>query len=546
MEALRTLSSEGFKKRGWQDASPVRTASKKEGYASQIVPMKTKGILDERDLKPCIYSGTKVGSCSKRSQIRYRSIATPSTLSQPRWPPRLLLVTMFHPSFQSSTLGFEYPALAYYGTTEQNHQSRHDLSFMIPNDSNHTDYSQYVLRSGGANCETERKGFAKAEQPGQLTLQGRAIWSQHLSDAGLVEYGDGDSLVSPFNDQPPTLPEMDAKGRDSFMDLVSHSFEPKTSEAFRAKATPLMPYPGHELFPSYLPQHELLMKVDNFPSEPFTSCSPDGDKHLEAKSPFLQRPPQSHASSTHAPLLKTDPNGLEEGQITSYASSHYEPAGGSTARQSQQPNRENCDVLDAYMADLRGEYTVYPGLGSFEAAPSSSDKHYVASEVFVKVDHASPARDHYSHPVREFDMLPGVNGAYGDKVDEFDYASLFSGVSTVACFGYNESAENMVAFGMIHVLATGPRSFDVTLQRYLDGNPEGTSTSLRGVDIPRECNSLDSVHELLELRFIDLFGFPEYYGFSCVMRAYAQHQERSYERIVAEVCKCLYEALTCA
>lgn len=134
-----------------------------------------------------------------------------------------------------------------------------------------------------------------------------------------------------------------------------------------------------------------------------------------------------------------------------------------------------------------------------------------------------------------------------NEVAEFDQGSGFSHgyISTVRTFGYDDSATPMSARRIIHVIATGPRIFDVTLQRYEGRMPKPTSASLRGVDIPLGYDKLKDIQALFHLRFDNLPRDPEYYGFSCVIGAYAGDDERCYREMVAELCRCLYEALSC-
>jgi hypothetical protein len=144
-------------------------------------------------------------------------------------------------------------------------------------------------------------------------------------------------------------------------------------------------------------------------------------------------------------------------------------------------------------------------------------------------------------------LVHGKDYGFTDKVAEFDGGSYLSCgyISTVGKFGYEKTAITMPVKGMIHVLAIGPRLFDVTLQRYSGMTPNTASTSLRGVDIPSGCDSPQDIHALIHQRFDDLPRNPEYYGFSCVIGAYADDDEQFYARIVAELCRCLYEALIC-
>lgn len=68
------------------------------------------------------------------------------------------------------------------------------------------------------------------------------------------------------------------------------------------------------------------------------------------------------------------------------------------------------------------------------------------------------------------------------------------------------------------------------------------SSTLGGINIPQDRNTLQELRLFIEAR-LESTDYPEYYGFSYVLKAYVQNDALHYAQVVTELCRCLHEAL---
>jgi hypothetical protein len=450
---------------------------------------------------------------------------------------------MFRNPFQSPTTDFRYyPTLsnitlepAEYGTAAQSYRSLegtgHGLPFLNQTESQQTEDSAHAFQNWRFGHRTELESFIWRGDEPYGSLNNAIMQSGVFHPSYAVE--------RPHNEPPKTAERMS----DSFVDFLGEGDEygGERDEAFIDDGNLRRTYPHKEMRVGCSTYNDPIGKVDN--SSPETLKSFSFSSHggpnvtLPRESPTLQQPPDPLSSNDHGLHLVTNSNGISGSMRSPFAIDNQEVIDGLSATQSHKPNLEDRIALSALVIDHQEELKCCP-VQSFEDKPSET--HPFSGDVALKGDNSFPWQALHETASQGPEEPSGIFSAY-----ELEHGSLFSCVSTVACFGYDESPHDMVAADMINVRATGQMLFDVTLQRYSVGNLEGVSTSLRGVDIPQGCQSLESLHDLLELRFTDFYRYPEYYGFSCVLGAYTRNAQASYDRIVAEVCKCLYEALIC-